>query len=160
MAYEKQIDKDPQMLSRQPVNPSKMGLKAWKPVLGISDQVRLEPVYSATENSLITVTLHVANLAIITIQRATNKGADQTAWMPRLVCAFVVCMQQSGFLAPRPKYICATKMVVKSKVGKAYKFIQHDKFKEAYWLRKISGKLSLVFATGTVTLISLLSYKD
>ena len=31
-----------------------------------------------------------------------NKGADQTAQMRRLVCAFVVSMRQTGFLAPRP----------------------------------------------------------
>ena len=30
-----------------------------------------------------------------TFQIANNKGADQTAWMHRLVCAFVVRKQQS-----------------------------------------------------------------
>ena len=34
-----------------------------------------------------------------TLKKANNKGADQTAWMCRLVCTFVVCMQpKSGFL--------------------------------------------------------------
>ena len=29
-----------------------------------------------------------------------NKGTDQTAWMPKLVCAFVVCKHtKTGFLA-------------------------------------------------------------
>ena len=38
-----------------------------------------------------------------TFQIANNKGAHQTAWMRRLVCAFC-CLQttQSGFLASRP----------------------------------------------------------
>ena len=38
------------------------------------------------------------NLEIFTFQKANNKGADQTARMRRLVCAFVVCNRQSqGF---------------------------------------------------------------
>ena len=38
-------------------------------------------------------------LAIMIFQTAKRKGADQTVWMPRLVCSFVVDMQQkSGFL--------------------------------------------------------------
>ena len=38
----------------------------------------------------------------ITSQIADNKSADQTAWMRRLVCAFVVRKQQSqGMLKPR-----------------------------------------------------------
>ena len=36
-----------------------------------------------------------------TFQIVINKGADQTARMCRLVCAFVVRKQQSGFLALR-----------------------------------------------------------
>ena len=59
------------------------------PVFGVSDQVILKPVNSATESSWnleIAVSLAITN----------NTGADQTAQMPRLVCAFVVfCMQQS-----------------------------------------------------------------
>ena len=31
-----------------------------------------------------------------------NKGADLTALMHRLVCTFVGCMQQSGFLTLKP----------------------------------------------------------
>ena len=31
-----------------------------------------------------------------------NKDLDQTVWMCRLVCAFAVCKQQTGFLMSRP----------------------------------------------------------
>ena len=38
-----------------------------------------------------------------TFQKANNKGADQTAWMRRLVCACVVRkLPKIGFLASRP----------------------------------------------------------
>ena len=45
--------------------------------------------------------IRVPPLGVIypTLQRANNKGADQSAWMRRLVCTFVVRMQQSDFLA-------------------------------------------------------------
>ena len=33
-----------------------------------------------------------------------NKGADQIVQMHRLVCTFVVRIQQSGFLMMRPNY--------------------------------------------------------
>ena len=40
-----------------------------------------------------------------TFQKANNKGADQSAGMRRLVCAFVVRKPpKTGFLASRPKY--------------------------------------------------------
>ena len=43
------------------------------------------------------------NLEIYTFQIANNKCADQTAQMPRLICAFVVRKQQSqGFSSPGP----------------------------------------------------------
>ena len=39
-----------------------------------------------------------------TFQKENNKGADQTAQMPRLVCACVVHnAPKTGFLAMRPK---------------------------------------------------------
>ena len=34
-----------------------------------------------------------------------NKGADQTAWMPRLVCSYVVLMQDSHFLFCKEAHI-------------------------------------------------------
>ena len=42
-----------------------------------------------------------------TFKYGNNKGADQTARMRRLVCAFVVCKPpKTGFLASRPIYLC------------------------------------------------------
>ena len=39
-----------------------------------------------------------------TFQIANNKGADQTAQMRRLVCAFVVCKQQNHGFSCRGLY--------------------------------------------------------
>ena len=45
-----------------------------------------------------------------TFQNAKNKGADQTARMRRLVCAFVVRKPpKTGFLATRPNYNVASR---------------------------------------------------
>ena len=42
-----------------------------------------------------------------TFQRDYNKGTDQTAWMHRLVCAFVICMQQNQvFMGQGPFDYC------------------------------------------------------
>ena len=38
--------------------------------------------------------MHEASLDVT----VNNKGTDQTPWMPRLVCSFVVLMQDSHFL--------------------------------------------------------------
>ena len=44
-------------------------------------------------------------------QYANNKGADQTARMRRLVCAFVVRKHTTtGFLATRPNHVMSTKI--------------------------------------------------
>ena len=44
-----------------------------------------------------------SKLGYYTFHIANNKGTDQTAWMHRLVCAFVVRKpQKTGFLASRP----------------------------------------------------------
>ena len=64
-----------------------MGLDVTKPVFGVSDKSRLKPVSSATETSYIKISL-LASLNDI-FQNAYNKGADQSAWMCRLVCGFV-----------------------------------------------------------------------
>ena len=37
--------------------------------------------------------LHVVRLAMLLYKKAENKVVDQTAWMHRLVCTFVVHMQ-------------------------------------------------------------------
>ena len=39
-----------------------------------------------------------------TFQIANKKGADQTARMPRLVCTFVVCEEQSQGFSGRDPY--------------------------------------------------------
>ena len=46
--------------------------------------------------------MHRASL--ITIQIANNKGFEPAALMGRLICAFVVRLQQSGFLVFTPIY--------------------------------------------------------
>ena len=49
---------------------------------------------------------------MVLIQTAKNKGADQTARMRRLVCAFVVRKPpKSGFLETRAKYISSDRAV-------------------------------------------------
>ena len=57
---------------------SHLGLVARKPVFGVSDKASFKPNSTATET-------------------------DQSAWMCRLVCAFVVCKpRKTGFLASKP----------------------------------------------------------
>ena len=68
-----------------------------KPVFRVSDHVRFKPACSATEtrwNSEI----FVSKLSYSILKRVNNKGAVQTVHMYRLVCAFVVHIQQTGFL--------------------------------------------------------------
>ena len=67
-----------------------LSLVTRKPVFGVCDQVRLEPACSATET---TQRLEISDIEIkdiILSRQRTNKGADQTARMRRLICAFVV----------------------------------------------------------------------
>ena len=90
------------------INRTEIGLIATKPVFGVSDIVKLKPLSSATEASL-----KVENVCTCSKFRrydnfklSNNKGADQTARMHRLVCAFVVCKlftPKTGFLASRSK---------------------------------------------------------
>ena len=57
---------------------------------GVSDQVRLKLACSATE-ARMRLEILVTETRDITLSRAAyNKGADQTARMRRLICAFVV----------------------------------------------------------------------
>ena len=80
-----------------------MGLGATKPVFGVSDKARLKPVSSATQTSLKIEIPHVASVDMILLQIGNNTGADQSARMRRLVCAFDVCKRlKTGFLASRP----------------------------------------------------------
>ena len=52
-----------------------MGLDPTKPFFGIFEKVRLKPVSSATETSF----------RYDTFQKVNNNGANQSAWMRRLV---------------------------------------------------------------------------
>ena len=61
---------------------------------GWSDQVRHKSACSTTATSMYQV--------YMLCSQESKKGANQTARMRRLVCAFVVRMQQSGFLATWP----------------------------------------------------------
>ena len=55
-----------------------------------------------------------SNLHMILCKKANNKGADQTAWMRRLVCASVVRKPpKTGFLASRPILI-SLKLVIRA----------------------------------------------
>ena len=80
-----------------------MGLVARKPAFGVSHKASFKPVSSATETSLKIEILICSKFSYDTFNKANNKGADQTAWMRRLVCACVVRKPpKTGFLALRP----------------------------------------------------------
>ena len=53
-----------------------------------------------------------------------NKGADQTAWMRRLVCTSVVRMQQSQVFFCQGTYIAGQALGKVSGEGKVYKFFR------------------------------------
>ena len=55
-----------------------------KPVFGVSDQVRLKLARSAIETCYSLECLDLASISIILSR------TDQSAWMRRLICAFVV----------------------------------------------------------------------
>ena len=64
-----------------------------KPVFGVFDQVRLKPVYSASETSYGPEILDLASKGYwyYSIWAANNKGADETARrLRKLIWAFVV----------------------------------------------------------------------
>ena len=67
-----------------------MSLVERKPVFRVYDQVRLKPACSATEASQTLEISDIETRDIILPRQANNKGADQTAQMCRLICAFVV----------------------------------------------------------------------
>ena len=77
-----------------------MGIDTTKTVFGVPrDNARLKPVSSATKTSQkIEISLETT-LDIILSKKANNKGADQSARMHRLICAFVVRKaRRQGFL--------------------------------------------------------------
>ena len=61
---------------------------------------RFKQVCSATETGEKIEIVRVASGVII--PKLNNKATDQTAQLHRLLRDFVVCIQQSGFLASRP----------------------------------------------------------
>ena len=67
------------------------------------------PVFSATETSRNSEISLVAIFDLI-FSKKNNKGADQSARMRRLVCAFVRKPLKTGFLALRPKNVLRRKM--------------------------------------------------
>ena len=76
-----------------------------KPVFGGLDQVRFKPACSATETSLSLESLDFSKYRYHTISAVNNKGADQTARMRRLICAFVVRIWQKCFFSWCGSYI-------------------------------------------------------
>ena len=64
-----------------------------------------------------------------TFQSLNNKGADQTARMRRLICAFVVRMQQSPVFSRRDSYDIgtATRQAVASSIpARSHTFVEID----------------------------------
>ena len=70
-----------------------------KPVFKVCDHVRLKPACAGTETSWGLEILAIGSRGYYTIQAANNKGADQTAWMCRLICVFVVRIWQKQVLS-------------------------------------------------------------
>ena len=69
-----------------------------KPVFRVSDSVCLKLAYPKLQILTRVLKLYMEQVQDYTIQKLNNKGTDLTQpamWMRRLVCAFVVCMQQS-----------------------------------------------------------------
>ena len=69
-----------------------MSIDATKPVFRVSDKIIPKPAFSATETL---VKSRLEKFKCDTIQFVNSKGADQTARMRKLVCAFVVCRLQT-----------------------------------------------------------------
>ena len=71
------------------------------------DKARFKPVSSATENSQkIRISPEAILDMILSKKNTKNKGADQSARMRRLVCAFVVRKHRKAvFTASRPNYV-------------------------------------------------------
>ena len=83
-----------------------MGLVATKPVFGVSVKGDSNQSPQLQRLTRISKFLACSMFRDYTFQKANNKGADQSARMHRLVCAFVVRkLPKTGFLSSRPKYI-------------------------------------------------------
>ena len=77
-----------------------MGLDVRKPVYRVTDNERLKSDCSATETIA-----RISKLNYYTFQIVNNKCADQTGRIRRLICSFVVCMQQSQVFLHRGPYL-------------------------------------------------------
>ena len=67
-----------------------MSLVTRKPVFWVFDQVRLKPACTAPEARWRLEISDIETRSMILPRQRNNKGADQTARMRRLICAFVV----------------------------------------------------------------------
>ena len=65
-----------------------------KTSLGVCDQIRFTPAFSATETSKNFKNLHVGSLYVKYVRNRIIKGAEQTAGIRRLVWTSVVGIQQ------------------------------------------------------------------
>ena len=62
-------------------------------------------LYALTNTHIYNCNQKGSRFSYSTLQIMNNKGDYQTVQMHSLVCAFVVRIKQSGFLAPRPIFI-------------------------------------------------------
>ena len=103
-SYTNGIDMNTVRFGPLPPLPIKLGLVATKPVFGFPtrwDSNQPAQVQGLAKNW----NFACSKLWYGTYQKTNNKGADQTARMHRLVCAFDVRkLTKTGFLASRPKY--------------------------------------------------------
>ena len=85
-----------------------MSLVTTKPVFGVCDKVK--PTSRATEASWRPEILDIKTRGIVYLG-SENKGADQTARMRRLICAFVVRIGQKQIWSWRGSYVHAMLML-------------------------------------------------
>ena len=87
-------------------------------VFGIYAQTLLKAVYTATYTRQTIAILHIYKIRYCTFEWANNKCAEQTARMHRLVCAFVVRIQQnqgsfdSAQLCDQQQKYCSRRMLI------------------------------------------------
>ena len=93
-----------------------MGCDITKPVFRVSHKARIKPVSSATEIGWKIEISPVTSLDTILFQKVNSQDADQSALMPRLICAFVVRKHGRPVFSHRDPYyfivrICAILLV-------------------------------------------------
>ena len=89
-----------------------IGRDVTKPVFGVSYKARIKPVSPATETSKKIEISLVASFDI-KLKTTNSKGADQSAQMRRLVCAFVVRKPpKTGFLASKPSHVTMSRTCI------------------------------------------------